>query len=153
MKTADDQRNAVLEYNMRTSFSSPTFACTQIYSIDVTPQKGREKMHRVIWKNASARCGIKILWRTANFPGDLRRFGWSGAPSRRPVSQDTLDCRWLEAPGCISRAGSGSDECVETAQDRVSLPENSWFHATNDSARLRVVPRNLPLPRSTRYPQ
>ena len=50
MKTADDQRNAVLEYNMRTSFSSPTFACTQIYSIDVTPQKGREKMHRVIWK-------------------------------------------------------------------------------------------------------
>ena len=36
---------------------------------------------------------LKVLGKIANFPDDRRRFGWSGALSRRIASPDTLDCR------------------------------------------------------------
>jgi hypothetical protein len=36
---------------------------------------------------------LRILGKIANFPDDRHRFGWSGAPSRRTASPDTLDCR------------------------------------------------------------
>src|ERR1700733_4028348 len=96
---------------------------------------------------------IKFFWTIANPPADPRRFDSSGAQSHRRASQDTLDCRWIGAPECILRAGCASDGHEETAQGRVSPPANSSSHATNDTARQRAIPRNLPLLRSTRYHQ